>query len=135
MPHTVGEIMNDELFYVRPGDRVEAARTGLLGLSITAAPVLDSDRRPVGTLSLRDLCDPLREGDRVCDRMSAPCPSVPASEAVEAAARTLSRRGSHHVVVVDESGRAVGVASAVDFVRELVGLTPEHPRAFPHLTH
>lgn len=135
MSRTVAEIMNDELFYVRPDDPVEAARAGLLGLSITAAPVLDPDRRPVGSISLRELCDPFGEGDRVCDRMSAPGPSVPLGEDVAAAARTMSRCGCRRVLVVDAGGHAVGMASAVDFVRELVGLTPEHPRAFPHLPH
>lgn len=134
MPHTVGEIMNGELFYLRSDDSIEEARAGLLGLSIAGAPVLDRERRPVGSFSLRDLCDPVKRGYRVGDRMSSAGPAVRASEGVEAAARVLARTSSRRLLVVDAEGRALGVASAVDFVRALVDLAPAHPSAFPHLT-
>ena len=55
--------------------------------------------------------------------------SVGVDEPLGAAARVLAEKGLHHVVVVDTEGRAVGMLSAVDVVRGLLGLDARHPAA------
>jgi hypothetical protein len=131
MARTVREIMNPELFSLRPSDTAEEAVEYVLALGITGAPVLDEQRMPLGVVSLRDL---LRKSDKqsVAERMTVPAIVVGENERIESAARTLSRHGVHRVVVVDAEGRAVGVASSVDFVRALLGLPSTHPDSFPH---
>ena len=49
---------------------------------------------------------------------------------LEEGARKLVDSGMHHLVVVDGDGVAVGMVSAVDFVRAFVGQPTAHPVAF-----
>jgi CBS-domain-containing membrane protein len=42
----------------------------------------------------------------------------------------LAEHGTHQLVVVDDNGRAIGMVSAVDFVRGLLGVPAEHPHTF-----
>ncbi|MFO0564579.1 MAG: CBS domain-containing protein [Polyangiaceae bacterium] len=131
MPKAVKEIMNRELFSLRPEDSAESAVGYILGLGITAAPVLDDDGRPIGLVSFRDLLRP-NAPDRVKDRMSVPVLTVDADTGIEETARILAERGVHRLVVVDADGRAVGIASSLDVIRGLLGLPAWHPSAFPH---
>jgi CBS domain-containing protein len=55
MSSRVREIMNRELFRVRPGDVPSDVLNGILALGITGAPVVDDAGRPLGMVSLRDL--------------------------------------------------------------------------------
>jgi CBS domain-containing protein len=132
MAATVGEVMNRALFSVRPQEPAEAVLRSILELGITAAPVLDADGRPLGVLSLRDLATPA-PGRTAGDRMSSPAVVVPAAAHIPDAARLSGQTGHRHLVVVDEAGRAVGMVSAVDLIRGLLGLPARHPAALSHL--
>jgi hypothetical protein len=131
MAKTVREIMNPELFSLRPNDDGDDALGYILALGITAAPVLDEARQPVGVASFRDFLLP-RGPSKVAERMTVPAVSVSFDASVEDTARLLAERGVHHVVVVDREGRAVGVASTLDVIRGLLGLPATHPATFPH---
>lgn len=131
MSRYVHEIMNPELFFLRPSDSVGDALLGILSLSITAAPVVDEEHRPVGVVSLRDLVG--TGGPAVGDRMSAPVATAARDDAIEDAGRELARSDRHRLVVVDDDGRAVGVVSALDLLRASLDVPPRHPAAFPHL--
>lgn len=122
---TVAEIMNPKLLYIRDGDCLASARTQILRFRVTAVPVLDDTHRPVGMLSLRDLSN-----DDEPVKISTPAATVKASASVEEGARKLAESSFHHLVVVDDKGVAVGMASAVDFLRAILGLEPRHPAAF-----
>lgn len=125
----VHEIMNRELFAVRPEERVTLTRETLLALGIGTVPVIDDAQRPIGTLSLRHV---VTAGDTTCarDRMQSPL-TVASSATVEQAATALASTGRHHLVVV-EGGRAVGIVSSLDLLRALLGLPVSHPDTFPH---
>ena len=120
---TVGDIMNAKLLYIGANDRPSLARRYILEFGVTAVPVLDETHRPVGVVSLRDL-----------DREGAPLGStvcmVKDTDDIEDAARKLAGTDYHHLVVVDAKGVAVGMVSAVDFLRALLGLEARHPKAF-----
>ena len=122
---TVKDIMNEKLLYIREGDRLSIARAQILRFGVTAIPILDATHRPVGVVSLRDL----GLGDEEIEP-SAPARTVNASATIEDGARTLASTDLHHLVVIDDDGVAVGMVSAVDFVRALVGAEPRHPQAF-----
>jgi len=128
MARTIDEIMNPELALVRPGERDDAVKNFILGLGITAVPVVDADGRPVGVISLRDLIDETRAGQR----MTAPPVTVARTATVDHAAQIFCESGLHHLVVVDEGGVAVGMVSALDVLRALRGVHTPHPAAFPH---
>jgi CBS domain-containing protein len=133
MATTVREVMNRELFCLRPGDRAGDALTGILALGITGAPVVDAEGCPLGMVSLRDLAGH-RATDSVADLMSAPATVVDAAASLdEAGGRILARTGFHRLPAVDEDGKLVGLVSALDILRGLLGLPAVHPPAFPHL--
>lgn len=131
MALTVGEVMNREIFSLRPSESVADALGYLNVLGISGAPVVEGGK-PIGVVSLRDLVGD-RPGDTVRDRMTQPPITVTAGESLEAAARLLAERGFHRVVVVDEHGRAIGVASSLDLLRGMTGVPASHPATFPHL--
>lgn len=122
---TVADIMNSKLLYIQEGDRLSLARGQILKFGVTAVPVLDDGHRPVGVVSLRDLA---RE-DHLLEA-TTPVSTVRSGASVEEGARTLVEVGVHHLVVVDDQGVAVGMVSALDFVRALVGAPAHHPSAF-----
>ena len=131
MARTVDEIMNRELFSVFPDETAERVQGYILAMGITAAPVIDTDGRPLGALSLRD-CIGRPAGATARQCMSAPATTVRDSAAVTEAARLLVDTGRHRLIVVDATGRAIGVVAAVDIVAALLGLPVVHPSAFPH---
>ena len=127
MARVVREIMNPELFSVTTEAPAEGTLEAILAYGITAVPVLDDDRRPVGVISLRDLARP-----HDAHPLSSPALSVPMDVTIEEAARTMAEAGVHHLVVVGADGRAAGMISSLDLVRALVGLPSSHPATFPH---
>jgi CBS domain-containing protein len=132
MAMIVKEIMNRELFRLRPSDPVGEALSGILELGITSAPVVDAEAHPLGVVSLRDLVgvDPSR---RAVDLMSTPAAVVREDSSIAHAAELIAQTSYRHLVAVDDRGRAVGMVSAVDVVRGLIGQPARHPAAFPHL--
>ncbi|MBX3234171.1 MAG: CBS domain-containing protein [Labilithrix sp.] len=122
------EIMNPELVAFPESARPDEALERLLALEITAAPVIDADRRPIGVTSIRDL---LRDA-RTRPPMSAPALAVSANMLVEDAAQVLAESGRHHLVVVGSDGRLAGFVTSLDLLRALVGLPPRFPATFPH---
>jgi CBS domain-containing protein len=132
MTTTIREIMNPDLFYVRASDSVEMARDGIISLGITAAPVLDDQLHAVGIVSLRDLLDEPRN-ERVETRMSSPVASAGQEDSVDLAAQRFAHSQLRHLVVLDREQRTVGMVSAADVLRSVLGVPPKHPAAFPVL--
>jgi CBS domain-containing protein len=128
MARTVAEVMNPELVSARADTDPSSLRHLILAMGITGVPVLDEDHRPIGELSLRDLVDPPEEPPPI----SRPTASIPASASLEMAGEALAKTESHHLVVVDSTGRAIGMVSAMDVLRGLLGIPTRHPAAFPH---
>jgi len=124
-------VMNREIFSLRPSETVEDALGYLHVLGISGAPVVEGGK-PIGVVSLRDLVAE-RSGKTVRDRMTVPAITVHANAELEVVARILAERGVHRVVVVDELGKAIGVASSLDLLRGMTGVPAAHPAAFPHL--
>jgi CBS domain-containing protein len=130
MARTVGEIVNRELLSVRPDLPAREIAALLRSFSVTAVPVVDAARKPLGVVSIRDLFDSA-EGT-ASSRMSRPAICVADSTTIESAARHLARTDMHHLVVVDGSGSAVGMLSSLDLLRGLLGMPARHPATFPH---
>jgi CBS domain-containing protein len=122
---SVRDVMNPQLLYVSDGEAPAIVRGKLLRFGVSGAPVLDASYRPVGFVSLRDFT---ADGSAV--RIVRPARTVRDDEPIETAARTLADADLRHFVVVNGAGRAVGVVSALDFVRALVGVAPRHPPRF-----
>lgn len=122
---TVRDIMNARLLYVRDGDRMTLVRSKIIQFGVTGVPVLDENHRPVGFVSLRDI-----DSDGHTVKTSEPAITVRDTDTIEAGAKKLAESDCHHLVVVDAKGEAVGMVSAVDFLREMTGVAVRHPRRF-----
>jgi CBS domain-containing protein len=127
----VGEIMNRELLALHAGDSVDNALSAIVGMGLSAAPVVDETRRPVGMISWRDLLRP-SGGTTVGTCMSRPVEVVHPDDRIEHAAMTLAAGGFHHAPVVGPTGALVGFVSALDLLRAFVGQPAAHPDTFPH---
>jgi CBS-domain-containing membrane protein len=126
MTTTVADIMNPKLLYIEEGQRLSLARAQILKFGVTAVPVLDAAHRPVGEVSLRELA----EEDGHVTASAAPVRTVLSTALLAEGARVIAEYGVHHLVVVNEHGVSVGMVSALDFVRALVGYPVQHPAAF-----
>ena len=130
MARIVSEVMNSEVFHLRTDDDVDHALVYLDGLGISGAPVLERTGQLVGVISLKDL---IRRGPAtVGERMGRPAVAVRAQESLHDAAVVLAERGFRRLPVVDDDGTLVGVASALDVLRGLLGIPAAHPDSFPH---
>ncbi len=129
MPRRIEEIMNRELLAVLPEAPAQAARELLRAFAIGAVPVVDDHRRPLGMLTARHLLD---GNGGAADRMARPALCAEGSTGIEEAARRLALSDEHHLVVVDSAGTAVGIVSALDVLRAMLGIPAHHPAAFPH---
>jgi len=118
----VSDYMNPRLVYLREGDRAEVALGPILDFGIGAIPVLDAAHRPVGVVSLHDLASHPRGGARATEAVA----TIPMDAALASAAKELANADVQELVVVDPQGRAVGVISAVDLIRGLIGLAAKH---------
>jgi CBS-domain-containing membrane protein len=127
MRGTVRDIMNPRLLYVREGDRMNLVRSHILRFGVTGVPVLDEWHRPVGFVSLRDI-GPDGDSDRI--KVSSPVYTARDTDAIDVAAKKLAESARHHLVVVDGQGTAVGMVSAVDFLRAFTDVPAQHPKRF-----
>ena len=128
MAKLVEDVMSQELYSVRVTASVEEALAYLLMIDVTSSPVLGADGRLVGVVSLRDLVQQ-RTGRFVRDRMTPP-PTILQTALVTEAGHALAQMNLHRMVVIDDEGEAVGMVSAIDVVRGLLGAPTPHPQPF-----
>jgi CBS domain-containing protein len=129
MSRTIDEIMNRELLAVVPETPAPTIRELLRLFAVGAVPVLSEDRRPLGMVAAVNL---LEGGGTAADRMKRPATCIEGSTEIQAAARRMALEGTHHMVVVDSAGLAVGIVSIDDILRAMLGIPANHPAAFPH---
>lgn len=126
------EIMNREvLTFLADAPAAEALRE-IRHHHVSCAPVVGETRVPLGMLSLRDLTGVL-VGERAADRMSSPPIPIGAKTTIRDAAARMEEHGIHHLPVVDEGGRLIGIISTIDVIRGLLGRPARHPQRFPNL--
>jgi hypothetical protein len=129
MSRCIKEIMNGELLAVASETPVQAVRELLRTFAISAVPVLNEERRPLGLVTAGAVLD---GSGTAADRMSRPAMCIEGSTDIEEAGRQLAQADAHHLVVVDSAGVAVGIVSALDILRGVLGIPAHHPAAFPH---
>lgn len=129
MSRRVDEIMNRELLAVVPETPVQAIRELLRTFEVSAVPVLNEGRRPLGMVTARAV---LSGKGVAADRMSRPAMCIEGSALIEDAARLLALADVHHLLVVDSAGVAVAIVTALDLLRAMLGVPAHHPAAFPH---
>ena len=140
----VYELMNPDVFCLRPEQSVAEAARGLAGAGVSGAPVVDEHGRVVGVVTQNDLvrhnadprnasesgqfftdmeeyrdlraARPDRSGTHVEKVMTRRVYTVERDAGVAIAANIMRERGVHRLFVVDR-GRLVGVLSSLDLMR------------------
>ena len=124
----VADVMTLDPVVVHIYTPIEKAARLLNANSITGLPVIDDGGALVGVISQTDLVAVMEspvgrliraEPSGLCvgELMSSPAVTVPLTEPLVEAARVMLDSRVHRLVVVDDAGHAVGVLSAIDFVR------------------
>lgn len=116
----VAELMTASVVTAEPHQSVEHVRGMLDRNSIHAVPVVDSDGRPVGIVSLTDLSPNLKPGSPISSVMTEKVFTVPQYDDVSIAARVMRNHGIHRVIVTHEK-QVVGVLSAFDLLKLVEG--------------
>src|ERR1700733_6196233 len=115
----IKEIMNGELLAVVSETPVQAVRELLRTFAISAVPVLNEERRPLGLVTAGAGLD---GSGTAAHRMSRPAAGIEGSTDLGEAPRQLAQADAHHLVVVDSAGVAVGIVSALDLLRGVLGI-------------
>jgi CBS domain-containing protein len=129
----VADVMTIDPIVVGVDATLEEATHLLRANAISGLPVVDASGALVGVLSQTDILaitdSPLGRlirshpsGIRVGELMSSPPITIPMTGALEEAARVMIDSHVHRLVATDESGRPVGVLSALDFVALYAGV-------------
>jgi CBS domain-containing protein len=122
-PPTVSELMTTEVVSCRAGDTLNRCAQIMWAEACGSVPVVDDDERPVSIITDRDVCmaayiqgKPLSEIG-VASAMSKRLLVVNALDSVSTAEAVMRRHGVRRLLVVDDSGRLVGLLSIDDIIR------------------
>ncbi len=122
----IGSLMSRAVLTLDQGESLREAATQMMERGVGSAVVL-SEGKPAGVVTDRDTLRVIAEGDDGELVTVGECISkqlltaTPDTEVVEAA-RIMRERNFRHLIVVDDSGRLLGVFSMRDLV---VGLLEE----------
>ena len=112
-----------EFFAVSPETTVHEAAMYLRDREIRATVVCDPQGLPVGVISQSDVSDKVAAENRcpawvrVNEIMSTRLVTVSPDSTIEECLHLLDSHGIYHLVVVDGSGRSMGMISAQDILR------------------
>lgn len=119
------DIMSRDVVAVRPGQLAADAAALLARHHIKALPVVDRQRRLLGILTQSDFFQAHRVNSRrvngaVRDLMTRAVVTARADQPIVDLAQAFSDGGLHHVPVLDDSRRVVGIVTQSDLVAALL---------------
>ena len=120
-----GDIMSRDVVAVRPGQLAADAAALLTRHNIKVVPVVDRQRRLLGILTQSDFFRAYRVNSRrvngaVRDLMTRNVVSARTDQPIVEMAQAFSDGGLHHVPVLDEDRRVVGMLTQSDLVAALL---------------
>ncbi len=119
----ISAVMSRNVLALRAGVRLDRARDLLLARGLGGAPVVDSEARPVGMLSIADLLRAGAEGlgaeATAADAMNRQALTLPDTAPLSEVAALLAFEQAHRAAVVSREGRVVGTVTASDLLRWL----------------
>lgn len=149
----VKDIMSREVVTIRAGDTIHEALTLMGENRVSALPVVDNRDHCIGILSTSDLVDMTRDVDDdiqhldlvdattqrfLLDRlahsmgnesvqsfMSEMVATVSLETSIGRATREMLRNRVHHLPVVDEHDKLIGIISTMDILAEVADNAPE----------
>ena len=131
---TVSTLMAEAPVVVGEDETIASVAELLAGYGISGLPVVDASDQLVGVISETDLVR-LRgwalpwtawHGVLVRDLMSSPARTIAGSASLDEAARQMTGKSVHRLVVVDDRDTPIGVISESDLVREIADSCDDH---------
>ena len=134
----VGDVMSHDVVQVRADQSMVDVARIFRERDISAAPVVDDERRCVGKLSSTDYLrrdsgaeadDPaeaaLSDTDRAADYMTTAVQTIRDDELLLQAARVMCMQHVHRLIVLDGHEHVTGVVSTMDVVAALLNAIEE----------
>ncbi len=112
----VEELMSKQVVTAEPHQTADHVRRMMEKSRVQAVPVVDSEGRPVGIISLSDFTAERNGASPISSFMTEKVFTVPRYDDVHIAARVMRNHRIHRVVVTDEK-RVVGILSAFDLLK------------------
>lgn len=119
-----GAIMSRDVVWVDETTPIAEARKLLLDRGLHIAPVLDQDRRVLGTIGLAEIDN----GDGHAADVMSPAVEARPDDLAVTVARLLAEGGAHAVVVVDEDHQLLGLLTQTDMLA-LMSHAENRPRS------
>ena len=117
---TVVEIMTRPAITARPDTTVDALIGLMSHYQIGCVPIIDDRDQPTGIVTKRALLESRNDGrTRAREVMTSRVQTLPSSATLARAAAVMSTEVIHHLLVVDDDQRLIGVISTVDLTRWL----------------
>lgn len=149
----VKDVMSREVVAINAGDTIHEALALMGENRVSALPVVNSKNQCVGILSTSDLVDMTRDvdddlyqlefvdptsrrflldklahsmgGETVQSFMSEAVATIEPNTTIGKASREMLRNRVHHLPVVDEHERVVGIVSTMDILGEFADAAPD----------
>lgn len=149
----VADIMTSDVVTLEAGGTIHEALVLMGENRVSAIPVVDRDGHCVGILSTTDLVDMTRDVDddlyqldlvdptsrrflldklahsmgseKVESFMSETLVTVGPDSTLAAATRKILKAGVHHLPVIDDEERLIGIVSSLDILAEFADAAPE----------
>lgn len=130
---TVGELMTSPVVFVHETDTLATATTRMIHNNLKRLPVINSEDKLVGIISRLDILRqavkspqvahvsqlPLGTVKSVQEVMTRDFPVVKQDDDLEKIIEKFNQGDSNHLIVVDETGKAIGLISDSDVVARL----------------
>ncbi|MCS7106989.1 MAG: CBS domain-containing protein [Acidilobaceae archaeon] len=120
----VSEYMSSPVFVVRPEDSLAYARNLMLSREISRLVVVDSNTKPIGTITISDIISFISAREEstldevlVKEVMPKEVVTIEESKTVKAAAYLMLKHKIGGLPVIDEKGSLVGIITRTDIVR------------------
>jgi CBS domain-containing protein len=118
----VAEVMTRAVVAADQMETLGEIRELMSSNALRSVPVLDPEGHPVGVVSLGDLIDGHKDDALISAVMTKDVVMIGPENSVAEAASQMLLNYVHHLVVVDDRMRAIGVVSALDLLGEVAEL-------------
>jgi CBS domain-containing protein len=112
----IEEIMQTQVMMATPHQTVGHIRKVMADNRVSALPVVNTEKEPVGIITATDLLEDHKTGEPISGFMSDPVYTASCYDGPHIAARIMRNHHIHHVVVTQDK-KVVGIVSAYDLMR------------------
>lgn len=118
----VAEVMTRAVVAAGPTETVGEIRDLMRSNGLRSVPVLDATGHTMGVVSALDLIDGHADDDLIEAAMTNDVVAIGPENTVAQAATMMLANSVHHLVVVDDRMRALGVVSSFDLLEQIAEL-------------